>query len=525
MNPVSQVGRVIPNAPLKTFAPPENGGLRISRPTFFAFVTLLISTPAFAAEVDFNFVRELAIKRAAEPYHAPNEELPPRLASLSYDDARKIAFEPKNALWCPEDLPFRVQFVPRGGLFRAEVVMNEIDRGSAHRLAFDPANFQLRDVPGLTALPADLGYVGFSVYSKQIRPGEFGEAISFLGASYFRALATGQSYGLSARGLALDSGVDGRPEEFPRFAEFWLRRPDAHARELIIFALLDSPSVAGAFEFRINPGERTFVDTKASFAFRETGKLPGFAPLTSMFWYGENGKPPEHEKRPEVHDSDGLFVRDKTGAACWVPLQNARALRTYEIPVSALQCFGLAQRDRRPESYLDTEAHYDKRPTAWIEPRNDWGAGKVRLVELTANKEYADNIVAYWVPDRLPERGQPVDLSYRLGWSMAEPPDASLAQVTATREEGRREHRVTYAVDFADSRAKHRDAAALVAEATASEGAKIVTRRVHPNPEAAGWRATLEVELTTPGKPVQLECCLRQGREPISETWRYRVEE
>ena len=43
----------------------------------------------------------------------------------------------------------------------------------------------------------------------------------FLGASYFRALGAGQHYGLSARGLAIDT-VGGQGEEFPRFAEFWI---------------------------------------------------------------------------------------------------------------------------------------------------------------------------------------------------------------------------------------------------------------------------------------------------------------
>src|SRR6185503_8331737 len=137
--------------------------------------------------------------------------------------------------------------------------------------------------------------------------------------SYFRAVGKGQMFGLSTRGLAIDTGLPSG-EEFPSFKEYWLERPERDARESRLYALLDSPSVTGAYSFVVQPGERTLVDVRARLFLRKAVKELGIAPLTSMFLYGEEKGRPEGDWRPEVHDSDGLLVQSNAGEWIWRPL-------------------------------------------------------------------------------------------------------------------------------------------------------------------------------------------------------------
>lgn len=478
---------------------------------------------ATAAEMNFATVRELAQQRAAQPYRAPDEMLPGRLGELNYDDVRKIEFRRDAGLWARDTLPFQVQFFPRAGLNRTEVVVHEFDRSGVRPVAFEPEHFLVHEIAGLPALPERLGYAGFRVLFPLNRAGVFDEVAAFLGASYFRCLGVGQSYGLSARGLAVDCGVEGRAEEFPRFSEFWLGRPQPGAKTLTLYALLEGPTVAGGFEFRITPGEITRVDTRTALFFRDTGKLPGFAPLTSMFWYGENSPRPSGEKRPEVHDSDGLFVRGKDGAETWVPLQNPRAVQVTELRLPAPAIFGLAQRDRRPEAYADGEAHYERRPSAWIEPQSGWSAGTLRLLELPTKNEYADNIVACWVPESRPASGVPVELTYRLNWGLAEPPPKRPARVIATRTQPVNGATTHFEIDFAGGSTREKNQKAFTAAVTASNEVRVSNVSVRSAPETRGWRAAFDLEARdgSPG-PIDLQCELRRGREVVSETWRFR---
>ena len=66
-------------------------------------------------------------------------------------------------------------------------------------------------------------------------------------------MGKGQVYGLSARGLAVDT-AEPNGEEFPRFTEFWIEKPKRGATTLTINALLNSPRTTGAYKFVIQPG-------------------------------------------------------------------------------------------------------------------------------------------------------------------------------------------------------------------------------------------------------------------------------
>src|SRR5690606_10242831 len=175
----------------------------------------------------------------------------------------------------------------------------------------------------------DLGHAGLRVHYPLNNAQYKDELVVFLGASYFRALGAGQQYGLSARGLAIDT-VGGSGEEFPRFTQFWLERPAADTKQVTLFALLESPRATGAYRFDVIPGAQTVTRVQAR-VFLRAGDRPiatlGIAPLTSMYFFGEN-QPRAGDFRPEVHDSDGLLVANGD-EWLWRPLQNpARATTT-----------------------------------------------------------------------------------------------------------------------------------------------------------------------------------------------------
>jgi glucans biosynthesis protein len=473
-------------------------------------------------EITFDWVREQAAARHAKGYQAPAGELPGRFGTLTYDEYRAIEFRRDRALWGADRLPFQVQFFTRGGLFHHPVALHEFSRTHVQAIPFSPDCFTTGALLKGEPLPSDLGYAGFKVLYPLNRAEAYDELVSFVGASYFRALGAGQQYGLSARGLALDGGVTGRKEEFPRFSEFWLGKPEPGASAMTIHALLESPSVTGAYEFIVTPGRSTFVDVRAALFFRSNTKVVGYAPLTSMFWYGENTARPEGELRPEVHDSDGLLVHYDDGIQLWRPLRNPSEIEMSEIPARQLKRFGLFQRDRQVSSYVDAEAHYERRPTAWIEPREGWAAGAVRLVELPATREYADNVVAYWVPATPPATNRPVELRYRVVWSRDEPVEEKLAKVMGTREgarPGQAKGRLFW-IDFADEKFAERAAGGVKADVEVGSGGRLHHSAVSIYREINGWRAAIEVDAGS-SAAVELRCRLRDNAGPISETWSY----
>ena len=266
--------------------------------------------------------------------------------------------------------------------------------------------------------PAEVPVAGFKLIYPLNGP-KLDEIVSFLGASYFRPIGREQTYGASARGLAIDTAT-GRQEEFPAFRSFWLVKPEPDAHEFTVWALLDSPGASGAFSFRIRPGARTIVDATAILFMRHDLTLMGVAPLTSMFFTGKTN-PARNDFRPEVHDSDGLFIVSGIGERIWRPLSNPSALAVSSFLATNPRGFGLLQRERTFAQYQDTTANYHARPSLFVEPDGDWGDGEVRLVEIPTNSEYHDNVVAFWVPREPARRGQRLEYRYRTSALIDEP--------------------------------------------------------------------------------------------------------
>ena len=499
-------------------------------------VTLLLGASWPARAFDFDDVAKMAADLSASAYSPAADSLPPALQALSYDQYRDIRFRPDKALWHSAGLPFELMFFHRGKMAVDPVRINEVSpQGVVQPIGFDPADFDYGRNKLQTANWKNLGFAGFRVHYALNSPAYKDEAAVFLGASYFRMLGAGQRYGLSARGLALDT-VGGRGEEFPRFVEFWIERPAPGARELVIYALLDSRRATGAYRIALRPGSRTVAAIRTR-VFLRAGAEPvatlGLAPLTSMFDHGEN-QPRPGDFRPEVHDSDGLMIA--SGAASgdatewlWRPLINPKGVLVTSFATQKLRGFGLMQRDRSFADYQDLEARYEQRPSAWITPQGDWGAGRVELMQLPTPDETQDNIVAYWVPATTPAPGVPIDFAYDISWEGDDPHRPPTGWATQSRRgEGLRGHgftalgsdEVQYVVDFTGPALAALPADAVVrAVASVSPNARIVESNAYRNDATQSWRMTLRVKRIVAGEPVELRAFLQRHSDALTETW------
>ena len=206
-------------------------------------VTLL--APTLAHAFGFDDVVARARTLVAQPFDGRPTTVPDELLNLSYDQLRDIRFRTDRALWRDAKLPFEVNFFHPGKYFDRPIRVHEVDGAKVREIVFDPANFNY----GKNNLDLEklrkVGFAGFRVHYPINNAQYKDEVLVFQGASYFRALGKNQRYGLSARGLAIDT-VQPSGEEFPRFEEFWLVKPAADAQAIELYALLNSKRVTGA---------------------------------------------------------------------------------------------------------------------------------------------------------------------------------------------------------------------------------------------------------------------------------------
>jgi glucans biosynthesis protein len=486
----------------------------------------MLWSPCRAAGAAFGFddIDRRAQALAAAPFKK-GDTLPRELQNLQYDQYRDIRYKRDHFLWHDAGLPFEVAFFHQGWHFDQPVLINVVSANTVREVKFDPSQFDYGATKIDTNALKGLGYAGFRVHYAVNTEKYKDEVLVFLGASYFRSLGKGQRYGVSARGLAVDTGGPSG-EEFPRFVEFWIERPARDSRTLTVYGLLDSRRVTGAYRFVLRPGVTTTLEVKARLHLRESITKLGIAPLTSMFYFGENQPGSRQDYRPEVHDSDGLSIHAGSGEWIWRPLANPKRLMVSSFTVTDPGGFGLMQRDRNFSDYEDLEARYGLRPSVWVEPRGKWGAGRVELVQIPSPDETNDNIVAYWVWADPPKPGKAYDVEYRVLWQMTEETRPPVARVTQTRR-GRGyvkkpDDSIGFMIDFQGPNLKKLPPGAkLEGVATADDNGEILEHEAYRNEVTGGARLALRMRRIDSNKPVELRAFLRSGNDTLSETWTY----
>ncbi|HYZ63218.1 MAG TPA: glucan biosynthesis protein G [Acetobacteraceae bacterium] len=467
---------------------------------------------------DAETVRKLARERAAAPYKAPESKLPDPLAKLDYDAYRNIRFDPAQSLWRGTGLPFEAQFFHRGWLYPDRVDLFEVADGVARPIAYRREMFTFG--PNPPPPPGDWGFAGFRLHAPINRPDYYDEVCVFLGATYFRAVAKNQGYGMSARGLSLKTG-DPAGEEFPAFRAFWLERPHQGTNSIVVSALLDSQSCTAAMRFTIRPGDTTVFDVESTLFPRVDLAQAGVGTGTSMFYFDANDRTGIDDYRRGVHDSDGLLMLTGRGEELWRPLHNPRTLQISSFTDSSPRGFGLVQRKRNLQDYLDLEARYERRPSLWVEPIGNWGEGVVQLLEIPTKDEVHDNIVAFWRPKQPLRAKSEVNYTYRLHWTGLPSARKDLARFTDTRcGAGTTQGARLFVLDAVGDNLKTLAPDAQPRLALSVDKGRIQNAVAHAAPELGGWRVSFE--LLPDGDVAELRAQLLTGETPLTEAWVYR---
>ena len=462
-----------------------------------------------------------ARKRAASAYQQ-RPQIPRAWRELTYDQYRKIWFDGRNALWEGTGKPQRVDVFPPGLYFPRPVEVFAVERGQARPLQFDMGVFDTTDQFPDVPIDDTLGYSGLRLRAELETPGIYSEYAVFQGASYFRGIGTGLTYGLSARGLALKT-ADPEGEEFPEFTSFYLETPEPGAPDMTLHAVLDSPSCTGVYTFVIRHGAVLMMDVTASIFARETLRHVGIAPLTSMFLFDDTQRDRFSDFRPAVHDTDGLLIHNGAGEVIWRPLANPRNLQISAFSDDGPRGFGLMQRTRAFGAFNDLEANYHNRPGVWITPGEDWGRGSVALVEIPADKEIYDNIVSYWRPATPIVPGQRHDMSYRLDWGADPAPKAGMPLRVINTAMGENAFGPGYLVviDF-DAGPSVPDDLSEIGRLVRSSQGEVSEGVLQRNPETGGPRLAFRFDpMGATWSEFRVQLRASEGA-PLSEVWLYR---
>jgi periplasmic glucans biosynthesis protein len=497
----------------------------------FSLATALAGKPGWAQGTDpvvdpdeivfteqWLFTKAQNLARA--PYEAPKLQLPPELANLNNQQYQAIQYKTDSTVWKNEHLAHQIQFFHTGFQYKTPVEIRIIDGGKARNFKYSTSLFDFLAPVGAPSAETQSGFSGFRAFTPLTRPDAFEEYLVFQGASYFRAIATAQNFGMSARGICINTAQTAG-EEFPVFRSFWIQKPAQGDRHLMLYALLDGPSLSGVYKFRVEPGRTTAMEVECTLFPRKPLDHVGIAPLTSMYYYGYADSTRPDDYRPNVHNSDGLLVWGGNGEWIWRPLVNPERLQYTAFADRNPKGFGLMQRERDFNAYQDIDAGFGSRPGVWIEPLGDWGEGTIDLVELPTHSEIHDNIVSFWRPKSpLPETTSHY-FRYRLHWNWDPPVRSTKAFVAETRvgTMGKPENRL-FVIDFVnDSSCNGCNVGPFTADVHAGEGEiRNVSVRLHPI--TLGQRVTFEFRPKT--EQTDLRCQLRQNGEAISETWVYR---
>jgi periplasmic glucans biosynthesis protein len=460
---------------------------------------------------------------AKQPFVAQEVKTPKELSGLSYSAYKKIRAKPEEQLWKDAPISFRAEALHGSHYYKnpVRIYQMEGERKPAVEYAYSPSKFNF-EAAGLTPGPdAAIGFSGFSLQTaSDSSPNAFEECAIFQGATYFRALAKGQVYGATARGLAVNCGQP-PGEEFPFFHSFWLVEPKHGDVSVTIYALLDSESVTGAYKFVLTPGRSAHMDVECNLFSRKALAYVGIAPLTTMYLHGPNERRRFDDYRPQVHDSDGLAIWNGAGEWIWRSLINPERLQFSAFTDNNIKGFGLLQRDRVFADYQDVDQHYGERPSVWVEPDGDWGEGSIDLLELPSSEESNQNVVAFWKPKNGLTPGVNHHYRYRLHWCWESPVRSLLAQVSQVRiGKGGSAGARRIVTEFMG--APNYDGVPLTFDVRASSG-KIepASPQVVFNPATGCHRIAFDF-IPASGDAADIRGVLMSNGKPASEVWTFR---
>ena len=464
-------------------------------------------------------LQDLARALAGRAYEEPRGFLPQGYADLPIDVYRTIQPKPAREIWSNEGRGFTLATLPGGFIFRQPVRIGLVEDGAVRMLADEPSWFDFGKAP---APPADKPFPlsGFAARAAIDKPEALRDFLIFQGATIFRALARGQIFGASARGLAVDV-AEQNGEEFPLFRALWIERPGQSADSITVHALLDSRRLTGAYRFLIRPGEITTVDVELTLFAREKLGHVGVAPMTSMYLFGPNDRIGFDDVRGEVHRSDGLQIWYGGGEWVWRPLTNPTELQISVFGDNSPRGFGLYQRERGFRPYNDLGRRYDRMPSVWIQPIGDWGEGQLQLVEIPTDTDIHENIVAYWRPKAAIEPGKPFSMTYRMHWCWT-PPDrdgsAYVVQTACGTAGGKRRR---FVVDFQGEAVADPVRAPSIRPNVSTSAGEIRDVVGAANPEIKGYRVTFVLN-PNDEDICELRLVLESDTGRIGETWLYR---
>ncbi len=478
----------------------------------------------------FEALKGRATKMASEVYISPLTPMPDVVKAINYDVHGKIKFRDEAALFKDDKDAHPVTFFHLGSYFPKRVGIHVVAGGKAREVLYSADYFDMPADSPAHKLPREAGFAGFRFQEKQSRDDwRTQDWAVFLGASYFRAIGDLGQYGISARGVALNVSVPGKLEEFPDFREFWIETPQDPEAGDVVYALLDSPSIAGAYKFTLSRTRGVVIEVEAHLHLRKDVDQLGITPLTTMYWYSEMLHPAKPEWRPEVHDSDGLQIWNGAGELIWRPLNDPPRILTSSFNDENPRGFGLMQRDRNFDHYLDG-VFYDRRPSLYVQTEGNWGKGAVQLVEIPTDNETMDNVIAMWVPAEPAKRGAKFSFSYKTFWQADNPSLPKIARVVATRigeggQPGQDRAKPTrkFVVEFLGGGLVNlapgiRPELAVSASRGTIEPFRIV--EAVPDDVPGHWRVQFDLDATG-AEPVELRCYLKQGADVLSETWLY----
>ena len=275
------------------------------------------------------------------------------------------------------------------------------------------------------------------------------------------------------------------------------------------------------------------MDVDAALYPRKAIERIGIAPLTSMYQHGENDRRMANDWRPEIHDSDGLSMLTGNGEWIWRPLMNplgncASTLTLTTTRAASACCSATATSiTTRMTAYSTSAARVSGSNRKTL--RYGWGAGAVQLVELPHRMKPSTTSSPSGIPPHNLNPDEELLFSYRLYWGSTMPVAPALAQVVATRTgiggvvgQPRKYFSWRFAVDFTGGKLAALSKEAQVEPVISASRGEIEIASARPQAEINGYRAMFDLKPTDDStEPIDLRLYLRQGGQPLTETWLY----